>query len=257
MQWITLFKKEVLESWRNKKWIWVPMVMVLIAIMDPISNHYLPQIIELAGGLPEGAILEFPEISPSQAMLMSLSQINSLGILVIILMSMGAISGERNTGILELTMVKPVKYSSYVLSKWLSYLCIALFSVLLGFLFSWYYVLILFGDISFTLILGAFLSYGLWISFVVTLSLFFSTLLNSTGLAGFTSIATVILMTFASQIFGSRLSMSPNNISSYVSEMIMTGTTSNDLIGAIFATILSTVILLFITIKVFEKKELL
>ena len=37
-----LLRKEGLENWRNKKWIWVPLVFILLAIMDPITNYYLP-----------------------------------------------------------------------------------------------------------------------------------------------------------------------------------------------------------------------
>ncbi|MDY0407538.1 hypothetical protein [Paracerasibacillus soli] len=58
MQWLILLQKEMVENWRNFKWIWVPLVFILLAIMDPISTYYLPQILEAVGGLPEGAVFE-------------------------------------------------------------------------------------------------------------------------------------------------------------------------------------------------------
>src|SRR5699024_4021417 len=97
-QWLTLFKKEMSEYWRNLKWIWVPLVIILLAIMDPITTYYLPQIIELSGDLPEGSTFDLPTLSPPEAIMMSLSQLSSLGALVLILMSMGSISGEQQTG---------------------------------------------------------------------------------------------------------------------------------------------------------------
>lgn len=76
MQWMTLFQKELLENWRNKKWIWVPLVMILISIMDPLTTYYLPQIIDSVGGVPEGTTFELPEFAPPEVMMMSLSQLS-------------------------------------------------------------------------------------------------------------------------------------------------------------------------------------
>src|SRR5690625_838412 len=111
MQWRALFKKEMLENWRNYKWIWVPLVMILLAIMDLITTYYLPVIIESVGGLPEGAVLEMPTLLPSDVIMMSLGQLSSLGVLIIVLMMMGTISGEIKSGVSELVLVKPITRS--------------------------------------------------------------------------------------------------------------------------------------------------
>src|SRR5699024_9883536 len=102
----------------NKKWIWVPLVFILLAIIDPISNYYMPQIIDSIGGMPEGAVFEIPELSSAEVILMTLGQLSSLGVLVIILMSMGTIAGERKSGVIELILVKPVSYQHYITAKW-------------------------------------------------------------------------------------------------------------------------------------------
>lgn len=94
MQWTVILKKELTENWRNFKWLWVPIVFILISIMDLISTYYMPIIIESAGGLPEGTVIDIPMPSPSEAMLMSFSQLNMIGVLILTVMSMGTISGE-------------------------------------------------------------------------------------------------------------------------------------------------------------------
>ena len=134
MQWKTLFKKEMLEHWRNYKWIWVPLVIILLAIMDPITTYYLPLILESVGGLPDGAVIEMPTPLPRDVIMMSLGQLSSLGVLIIVLMMMGTISGEIKSGVSELILVKPVTYLNYITSKWASFLLIvwvALFVALL------------------------------------------------------------------------------------------------------------------------------
>src|SRR5690625_877857 len=88
MQWMTLFQKEILENWRNYKWIWVPLVITALMIMDPIVNYYLPEILDKLGGLPEGAIFEIPVPTAEEAIMMSLAQLGTLGILLFVLIGM-------------------------------------------------------------------------------------------------------------------------------------------------------------------------
>ncbi|GAE95391.1 hypothetical protein JCM21714_4624 [Gracilibacillus boraciitolerans JCM 21714] len=95
MQWFTIFKKEILEDWRNFKWIWVPLVFIVICIMDPLSTYYLPQIIDAVGGMPEGAVFEVPAVQPEQAIMMSLAELSMFGVLVIVAISMAVIAGGR------------------------------------------------------------------------------------------------------------------------------------------------------------------
>src|SRR5690625_2839028 len=108
MQWMTMFRKELIENWTNKKWIWVPIVMVLLTVMDPLSYYYLPEIIELTGGIPEGTVLEIPTLAPNEVVMMSIEQLNMFGVLVIALITMGTIAGERSSGITEILLVKPI-----------------------------------------------------------------------------------------------------------------------------------------------------
>src|SRR5690625_2539309 len=98
MQWVTLFKKEVIENWRNKKWIWVPIVMMALCTMDLVSYYYLPEIINAVGGVPEGAVIEIPEMAPSEVITLGLEQLSMFGVIVIALISMGTRSEERRVG---------------------------------------------------------------------------------------------------------------------------------------------------------------
>src|SRR5690625_4798729 len=139
-QWQTLVKKELLGNFRDRKWIWVPIVLILLAVMDPVSNYYLPQILDAVGGLPDGAIFEMPQVTGIDAITMSISQLSSLGILIFVLISMGTIAGERKSGIAELILVKPISYTAYIMSKWTALLALVLVSYIVSMLFAWYYI---------------------------------------------------------------------------------------------------------------------
>ncbi|MFB1050911.1 ABC transporter permease [Paraliobacillus sp. JSM ZJ581] len=256
MQWRTIFRKEMLEYWRNFSWIWVPIVFIILAIMDPLTTYYMPIILDKAGGLPESAVFEMPDISAVDAFMMSLSEYSMFGVLVIVLITMGAIAGERKSGVVELILVKPVHYGTYISSKWAAKLTVVLASASIGLLTSWYYVSLLFGDIPFVLIIQAIFFYSLWFVLVITITIFFSCLFKSSSAVFGTSIVTLISMSAIYRVFSHKLSWFPNSLSGHISEMLQTETISNSLWGASMITIASTLIILSISIHIFRKKEL-
>ncbi|HAM80361.1 ABC transporter permease [Ornithinibacillus bavariensis] len=256
MQWSTLFQKELLENWRNKKWIWVPLVIILVSIMDPITNYFLPQIIESVGGMPDGTVFELPDFSPSEVIMMSLSQLSSLGVLVIVLLSMGTISGERKSGVSELILVKPVSYSNYITSKWLSLLLLVWLSLFLGLLMSWYYTNILYGTLSFVDFTKVFFFYGIWLTLVVSLSIFYNSIFKSSGLVAFFTILTIMIMSIITKIFHHVLDWSPNNLSIYIQEMLTTEKINGDLWATSGVALAISVLLVLVSIQMFKRKEM-
>lgn len=256
IQWLTLFKKEIIEYWRNLKWIWVPLVVILLAIMDPITTYYLPQIMEMTGSLPEEAVFDMPSPSPPDAIMMSLAQLSSLGVLVLVLISMGSISSERQTGISEMILVKPVSYANYVLAKWAALVLLIWTALTLGMLSSWYYVNILFGSLSFISLVQVIFFYGLWLALVATISIFYNTLFKTPGIVAFLTIATLTLMSIITQVFGRYLLWSPNNLSQHINEMLIFNEVSMPLIATSIVTISLIAILLMSSVTLFKAKEL-
>lgn len=255
-QWLTLFNKEIIENWRNKKWIWVPIVMMLLTMMDPISYYYLPEIIDLAGGVPEGTIIEIPDLAPREVITMSLEQLSMFGVIVIALISMGTIAGERNSGIAEIILVKPVRFSNYVTAKWAAWLLLVWFSLFLGMILNWYYVNLLFGSLSFTMVLQIIFFYGLWFTFVLTLSIFFNTLWRAPGTVFACTIGTIVIMSIMNMIFGHKLTWFPNQLSAHIQEMIATNSIPNALIGTAIVILVLIAFLLFLATSLFKRKEI-
>ncbi|MFD2925109.1 ABC transporter permease [Halobacillus naozhouensis] len=256
MQWMTVFKTESIGAWRNYKLIWVPLVFILLGIMDPLSTYYLPQILESVGGLPEGATIEIPTPPPADVFMMSIGQFNMIGIAVLVLMSMGTIANERKSGIAELILVKPVRYGTYVTAKWASIVVLSLLSMMAGILGSWYYVNLLFGELSFELIGAAAGFYGLWIIFVITVTIFMNTLVKTPGLAAFLSIATLVAMFILSMILAHIIEWNPSLLTSYLGDMLQTGSIPDNLWGTAVVTILLITALLISASYILKHKEL-
>lgn len=257
MQWRTLFQKEMLELWRNRKWIWFPLVIMLLSVMDMLSYYFLPELIKLSGGVPEGTVFEIPELQVEDTFPLSIDTLNTYGMIIIAFVTMGTIVSEQKSGITEMILVKPVQYRNYITAKWAAYSLLIITALFSGLFFAWYYTNLLFGDMSFGLFLKIFLFYALWFIFIATLSLFFNTVFRSgTAVAGMT-ILTIAMMGMINIILGDKLTWFPNQLSVYVKEMIGSGEIPGALWGTAVIVILLIGLLLSSSIYIFKKKELI
>lgn len=256
MQWKTLFKKELLENSRNFKLIWVPLVIILLAIIDPITTYYMPLLIDTVGGLPDGTIIEMPTPEVSDALIMSLGQLSSLGVLVLILIAMGTVTGEYKSGISELILVKPVSAWNYITSKWTFYVLLTILSLTFGLITSWYYINLLFGELSFVSILQTLFFFGLRFIFIMTITIFYNTLVNTPGLVAALSFITVMALSTVTSMFGRFLTWSPDNITDHIHEMLITRAVSSDLIATSIITVLLIAVLLISSVLIFKKRKL-
>lgn len=228
-QWLTIYKKEMLQAWRNKQLIWVPLVMMMIGVIDLITYYYLPEVIEMSGGLPEGAVFEVPEIQGHEAIMMGLQQLSLIGSLVIIAISMGTIASERSSGLAELMLTKPIHHFNYVSAKWFALITTTVVSVFLAIFINWYYTNVLFDKVSFSSFLTVFLFYSLWFLFIVTLAIFFNAFLNKSGYVFASTASVLFLMSVVNTAFGHRLTYFPNQLTNHIELAITTDTIPQEL----------------------------
>lgn len=217
----SMIQKELLELARSFKLLWVPLVFVVLGIMQPIMNYYLPVIIEKAGNMPEGAVINIPLPSGAEVLAATLQQYGTLGVLILVLVFMGVVSGERNSGAASLILVKPVSVFSFIASKWLAMLLLTWGSLLAGYAASWYYTGLLFSYVPFGLFGGSFLVYGLWLTFVVSMTLLFSTLLRSAAGAAFSTLGLTVVLSLLAGLFPKYFGSNPGALSSYAYQTVM------------------------------------
>ncbi|WP_368505384.1 ABC transporter permease [Alkalihalophilus sp. As8PL] len=255
-QWLVLFQKELLEMARNYKLIWLPLVFILLSMIDPLTTYYMPQILEMSGGLPEGAVFEMPLPSAPEVLMMTVSQLNLLGVLIIVLASMGTIAAERKSGLAGMILVKPIPYSSYVTAKWAGLSVVGLVSVFLGYLAGWYYVTLLFEPISFATFLQSYLLFALWFVFIFTLTIFFNTVVKVPGLVAFATLATVIVLSVLTNTFEKWMMWSPAQLTGNVGSLLIEGRTLEDLWLTVMVTLILVVLLMISAVNILRNKEL-
>lgn len=220
---LTLLHKELLEQLRSMKLVWVPLVFILLGIMQPVTSYYMPVIIEKAGNLPEGTVIEMPMPSGVQVLADTLSQFGFIGALVLVLVFMGIVSGERNSGASALVLVKPISFGAYIGSKWIGMLLLTWGSLLLGYLAAWYYTSLLIETVNMESFLGSFAIYGLWFTFIMTLTLLFSVWLKSAGGAAFSALGLAVLLSLLAGLMPKYLGWSPGSLSGYAIEALLGG----------------------------------
>lgn len=211
-QWAILYNKEMVEMWRNYKWIWVPLVFLILGIMQPLSTYFMPEILEAAGGLPEGTVIEIPLPSGEQVMAQTLSQFGVMGMLILVLSMMSVVSGELNGGVAELIFVKPVTFVQFIMAKWAGMITLITAAFVLSYMGAWYYTEQLIGQVAFDFVLRSLLIYWLWLVFVVSVTLLMSTWFRSFGATAFITLGFIVLLTVLTNFFTNILAWSPGRL---------------------------------------------
>jgi ABC-2 type transport system permease protein len=251
-----LFKKELMESARNFKWLWVPIVFIVLGLTEPLTAYYLPEILNSVGDLPEAAVIDIPPPSAGEVLMSTISQFNMIGVLVIVLGFMGIISSERKNGTAAMVLVKPVSYNAYIFSKWGGSLLLIWVSYIFGMLSSWYYINLLFENIPASAFFQSLFVFGMWLTFIMTMLLFFSSLVKASGIAAFSTIAVSIILGFLSSSLPEKMKWSPSRLSSYVMEIVNGEGWSGDLTVTMMVTGVLCLLLLLLTPILFKSKEL-
>lgn len=226
--WRILLQKELLESVRNFRWLWIPLVFLMLGIMNPITNYYMPQILE-ASGLSAEVAAQIPVPGPEETLVKSLSQYGTLGILILVIAFMGIVSSERQSGSAIMILVKPVSHTSYIMAKWTAMAMITLGSFAFAHMGTWYYTGVLFDWVSFGLVLKSSLIYSLWLILILTLTILLSSFLRSTGGVAFVTLALAAILSLLTELLGDVMKWSPARLTGEAGQILMTGQASEHL----------------------------
>lgn len=237
---VVLFQKEWRENTRNFKVLWIPLVFIFFGLSEPLTNYYLPQILEAVGNLPEGAVFPLPDFTPAQVIMATMGQYQFIGMLVLVLGFAGTISRERKNGTGTLLYVRPISYLSYFLSKWKVIGTIALVSVWLGLLTTWYYTELLFGNVAAADFFAFAGTYSVWILFVVTIVVAISAWLPTGGAAA-VSLLLVLGVQIIDSLLGAYWTISPWKLAIYATQWLTGSPDVSDFWWSIAVTLIAIV----------------
>ncbi len=192
--WVAV-RKELIEQWRSYRLLVVGVVLLVFGLASPLLAKYGPQILRLA--LPQGEeILKLmPPPTTADAVGQYLKNSSQFGILLALLMAMGAVAQEKDKGTAALMLVKPMPRGVFLLAKFVALGLTFLAGIILAGAACYYYTLLLFETLS----LPAWLALnGLLLLFIlvyVALTLLCSTLTQSQVVSGGLALGLLVILT--------------------------------------------------------------
>ena len=185
----TLIRKEIKEQLKTYRFFITAAVFLFFGLATPLMLKYLPQLIKIAG---EDIVIDIPPATAVQALAEYADTIVQVGILMVVLIAMGAISGEIYKGTAAMVLSKPVSRASFILAKLFALSTNFITALILASAACYGYTVLLLGEANFI----AFIALnGLLILFfmvAISLTLLFSSIFRSHLAAG--GLALVVLI---------------------------------------------------------------
>ena len=199
MIFLASLRKELMEHWRTSRFMVLLMVLTLFGLISPLLAKYIPEILK---AVPGGE--QFAGLVPTPTIIDAISQyiknIGQFGILLALLLSMGAVVNEKEKGTAALVLVKPLPRGIFILSKFLSLVIIFFISLLLAGMGGFYFTALIFSQPD----LSAWISLNslIWLVMLVyaAITLLFSTLMKSQAAAIGLGFATLLLLAVISAL---------------------------------------------------------
>jgi len=194
-----LLKKELREQLRNSKLLVVLAVFFFFGIVSPITAMFMPDII---AGISDSQNIqiEIPEPVWQDAVSQYLKNITQMGSFILIIVFMGIVSKEKESGSLIFLIVKPVSRSVFLHAKYSSVAITALAGMLIAYLSSSFYTFLFFDRFDLLAFSKINLMMFEYVLSVLVITVFFSSLFKSQILAGVLSFASYLIFNLLSQV---------------------------------------------------------
>jgi len=194
-----LLQKELRQTWRTFRLPALYIVLLFLAITDPLSTRYMGEIL---GKFATGITIVAPPPSAEMAVGSFVSDIVEIGLLVIIAITMGAVANEKASGVTAFVVTKPVSRSSYVCAKYLVLAAGIALGIAVGVAVASLYTWTLIGPVDPSLAALAALAVCIYAEFIMSAT-FAASMVTSGGLpAGAVGLGFMILMGLGSAFFG-------------------------------------------------------
>ena len=184
-----LIKKELKEQYRTHRLLIVGTIFALFGISTPLLMKFLPEILKLSNETmqiqvsPPTAIQSFTEFAGT---------FGQIGVIVAVLVGMGAVANELRHGTAVTTLSKPISRAAFVTSKFIAMSMTCLLALAIAALLCFFYTIGFIGEANAAAFFQSNLLLGLFLVFCLAITVFFSCLFKSSLAAGGLAIAVII-----------------------------------------------------------------
>jgi ABC-2 type transport system permease protein len=116
MIFLAALRKELMEQWRSYRLLITAAVLVAFGLIAPLTARYTPELLKL---LPNGEEIArlFPPPTALDAVTEYTENISQFGVILALLMAMGAVAHEKERGTAAMVLVKPLPRWAFLTAK--------------------------------------------------------------------------------------------------------------------------------------------
>jgi ABC-2 type transport system permease protein len=183
MIFMAMLRKELVEQWRSRRLVAVAAVFLFLGFLSPLGAKLLPDLMKSLGDTG-GIVIEFPTPTAQDGLLQHVKNTSQLGVFLAVLVTMGALSREKERGTAAMILSKPASRANFLLSKFVALTLVFGLCLALAGLACYYYTIVLFKGIGEARFVEMNLLLALFIEFYLAVTLLGSTIARSQVLAG-------------------------------------------------------------------------
>lgn len=252
-----LLKREWLEAGRSYKLLWLPVVFMLLGMLQPLVYYYMPQILQMMDGLPEGLELNLPAYSAEEAIASTLTgQFDQLGLLILVISMMGLIISDKNNGMLTFISTRNTTLTEYLLGKWIGQAALLAVAIAAGFMMSALYTSFLYHAVPIGRVIAGLAVYYVWCLFILTVTLTLGALLSRVSAVAVLSIMLLLAMRTVTGLGAGFQSYNPAFLSNHAVNLIVAGEVLPHFVLTAVLTFVLIALLLFVSKTYLSRKEL-
>ncbi len=185
----TLLSKELREQFRTYRLLIVAGIFLFFGLSTPVLTKYTPELIEQFGG---GIVIEMPAPTALQSLTEYQGSLLQIGLLVVVLVTMGAIAGELKSGTGLMTLTKPVGIGAFVTAKLVAISATFIAGLVVGGIGAFGYTWLLFEDGNLVGFLAQTGLLAVFLIFCIAVTLVFSAIFRNSLAAGGVAVAAII-----------------------------------------------------------------
>ncbi len=134
----------MLEQWRSYRLLIVVAVLVAMGILGPLSARYLNELMLAIPGTPPGLESVLPKPDALLGVQQLVKNLAQFGLILALLVPMGSVVSEKNSGTAAITLSKPVSRAAFLTAKFGALKIVFMIGILLGTLAGYAYIGMLF-----------------------------------------------------------------------------------------------------------------
>jgi ABC-2 type transport system permease protein len=140
---LVALRKEWLEQRRTHRLLVVGIVLIIFGFLSPLAARYTPDLIKQ---LPNGAAMAqlIPTPTIKDAVGQYLKNVSQFGVVLALLVTMGAVAQEKDRGTAAMMLVKPLPRATFLVAKFAALTATFSLSLAGAALAAWYYTKLLF-----------------------------------------------------------------------------------------------------------------